>query len=372
MNKLRRKIQSFLAEHHLTLLGLVPLGKETSYPHFATWLREGKHAGMRFFEKDFHSTVRADPRLYMEGAKSAILVALAYDQGQRKSDFTANSAPNIASYARLKDYHKVVRHRLNALGQWLKETHDPELNYRASVDTAPILERALAARTAEGFIGKNSMYIHPQKGSYFMLGLLITDAALEYDQPAGVNPSQRSPKGGCGSCRRCQTHCPTGALNQDYTVDARRCLSYYSIEHREVVPREFWPYFAHSLFGCDLCQAVCPYNRKATRLSDPSLIKVQDLPSYARIACMSQDSYIQWFGGTSMTRAGRDGLRRNALIAMAATRDPELESVCQSLQKDPSPLIQETLAQIASNRPPDSPPPESSCKENVSRLSKPQ
>jgi len=225
-----------------------------------------------------------------------------------------------------------------------------ELEARVVVDSAPILERALAARTRRGFIGKNTCFIHPEKGSFFLLAEILLTLPLPADQPARVDVQHRGPDGGCGSCKRCQVHCPTGALNEAYQLDAKRCLSYWTIEHRGPVPEEFWPYLADYLFGCDICQLVCPYNRGAVVTSRTDLVRLGDLPSLLAIVTMDQASYVRWFGGTPMTRAKREGLQRNALIAMVVTNDGRLEEALASVTTESHPVLIETKRQASARR----------------------
>ena len=134
-------------------------------------------------------------------------------------------------------------------------------NSKIAVDSVPIFERAIAAKTEFGFIGKNTCYIHPKKGSFFLLGEIILDEVIKQDSKLAVETTKRTDLGGCGSCKRCQVHCPTGALDKEYELDANLCLSYWSIESRGIIPEKFWPWFSKFYFGCDICQLVCPYNR---------------------------------------------------------------------------------------------------------------
>jgi epoxyqueuosine reductase len=222
--------------------------------------------------------------------------------------------------------------------------------FRVVVDSAPILERALAARTSKGFLGKNTCYIHPRFGSSLLLGELITDVQLEPDAGAQVSPLVRTPEGGCGTCRRCQVHCPTGALSLDYQIDAEKCLSYWTIENRGPIPVEYWRYLEKFWYGCDICQNVCPYNRPKTG-TDFATLESRGLQNLdlAEVAKMNQDFYEKTFGGSPMTRAKSDGLRRNALIAMVVTNHARLaEVLCLLAETEPAGLMRETMNQIPS------------------------
>jgi epoxyqueuosine reductase len=197
-----------------------------------------------------------------------------------------------------------------------------------------------------GFIGKNTCFIHPDHGSFMLIGEILLSRQLSFSDPAAtVDPNQRSENGGCGSCRRCQVHCPTGALDQDYKLDARKCLAYWTIEHRGTIPFEFWPHLPTYVFGCDLCQLACPYNRKAS-LTQEAIRSDLLHPDLFALATMSQQHYEAWMGGTPLTRAKREGLRRNALIAMAVTRDERLSEACAAVNTEDADVLHQTLEQI--------------------------
>ena len=157
---------------------------------------------------------------------------------------------------------------------------------------------------------------------------------------------RKTKQGGCGPCRLCQDECPTGALSTDYVIDARRCLSYWTIEHRGTIPEEFWPHLARYVFGCDICQLACPYNVRAERTAPPDDFRQRELPALFETAVMDQAQIERYFGGSPMTRAKRGGLRRNALIALAVTRDHRLAEALEYARRDPEPPLPETTSQI--------------------------
>lgn len=377
-------IRQIVARHNLELWGVVKLDAEPTYPAFKTWIGDQKHAGMAYLER--HQHCRSDPRELLLGAKSAIILGANYDLGDRYN--SEKNKPRIAQYARQKDYHKVLRRRgeliwneiLAELGN-LGEGHAGALpKGRVVVDSAPILERALASRTGSGFIGKNTMFIHPEKGSFYLLSEIITTAEIANEEQVAISqeglPTLQQPrteKGGCGSCRRCQVHCPTGALHTDYSLDANLCLSYWTIEHRGPLPEHVWPWLADYVFGCDICQLVCPYNRGSrttpdvapmgvptglasdTQSSSPgkkpmgSFAAEADLPFLAR---MTQEDYVRVFGGTPMTRAKRGGLMRNALVAMYVIGHTSLDAVLSEYgaRIDLPEVVTQTVAQIRSKK----------------------
>ena len=337
----RKQIKSALSEHSLTLFGISALGPQVRFNNFKKWLQHGNHASMKFLERYLEK--REDPRKILEGATRAIVVGLPYYH-ENSSNQSKNASYRIAKYAHLADYHKIIKKRAK---EFITQI-DPMQHHKhlVTVDTAPVLERALAEQCSEGFIGKNTLFIHPTMGSFFLLGEVFTTMELEADIPSKVDPNKRSRFGGCGTCKRCQVHCPTGALDKDYSIDARKCLAYYTIEHRGLIPVEIWPKLSSYLFGCDICQLVCPYNRQTQPIPIEKL-KLKQLPDASRIVTMSQQQYQEWFGGTPVTRAKIDGLRRNALIIMVVNQHPDLDSTLSWIHNSPSPqLLKDTAAQI--------------------------
>ncbi len=323
----------------LIYLGTVKLGPEPDFGRFERWLGDKLHAGMGFLEQN--QSLRMDPRELLPSAGFAVIFGMSYFLGDT---LRTPTGPRIAQYARWRDYHKSMRQRAGkAWESFLQEAAvESKPESRICVDSAPVLERALAARTEAGFIGKNTLYIHPRKGSFLLLGEVLTSLSLPMDVPTPVDPTQRASAGGCGTCKRCQVHCPTGALNQDYRLDANLCLSYWSIEHRGTIPEQFWPHFAKYWFGCDLCQLACPYNRNA-HVEVASLVR--DLCLFD-VATMDEKFYVDTFGGTPLTRAKRHGLRRNALIAMTVTSDPRLPEALEHVTADDPSMLCETRDQI--------------------------
>jgi epoxyqueuosine reductase len=339
MGKVRGEDVAAAAEQHgLVYLGRVALSEEPEFPRFAQWLAEGKHADMAFLAEN--QALRRDPRGLLAGARSAIVLGWPYrDHDSLKLE--PKAPPRIAMYARFRDYHKTLRQKGEAILQHLQQK-DSTLVGRVTVDSAPVLERALAKRTAQGFVGKNTLYIHPTWGSYLLLMEILLDQDLGADIPSHIDHAVRSPEGGCGTCRRCEVHCPTGALN-GYTLDARKCLAYYTIEHRGTIPLPYWPFLRLYIFGCDLCQLACPYNKHAPQQTAERRTWNLDL---ATLAMMSQADYEAWFGGTPVTRAKRSGLRRNALIAMVVMNDPRVAEVVQQIRLENEPLLHATCDQI--------------------------
>jgi len=292
-----------------------------------------------------HQELRADPRGLLAGARVAIIVGLPYNRGDKLHD--ASSPPRIAQYARWRDYHKTLKQRGELVLADVHARFDTGAVGRVVVDSAPIMERALAARGGRGFIGKNTCFIDPDQGSFFLLSELLTTADLPVAVAKPVDPATRTVEGGCGTCKRCQVNCPTGALSEDYRLDANLCLSYWTIEHRGTIPEKFWPWLKQYYFGCDLCQLACPYNRGAAVAAADATLKLEPAPDLFDVATMDASGYERMFGGTPMTRAKRTGLMRNALIAMSVTSDARLpKAMAIAAMMEPDGVVAETLEQI--------------------------
>lgn len=288
--------------------------------------------------------VRASPRAALAGARSALVVALPYpssastphgtspvslrrslsgsqlhpERALPKHALPEDEAPRgkVARYAGGRDYHHVLKERLLVLADVLADLLGRVVLARACVDTAPVLERQLAERAGFVFLGKNTLAIAPGAGSLFHLGVLLTD----WDAPAEhAPPGSLQPAGGCGSCTSCLASCPTGALDDAYRIDARRCISYLTIEHKGSIPRELRSLLGAWVFGCDACQTSCPYNSaKGVPASDPLLLPSPfwEGPDLGRLLFLSSSDYKRLVRGTALRRVSRELLARNAAIAL--------------------------------------------------------
>jgi epoxyqueuosine reductase len=290
------------------LVGIATLGPVETAPAFQRWLAAGYAGDMAYLERG--AVKRADARLPVAGATSAIVVAL--DYGGKSPD-----GP-VARYARGDDYHDVMIERLNALHAWLDAEVGRDVPGKAYVDTGPVLERDLARKAGLGWFGKNTNLINPKLGSFFFLGELLVDLALVPDVPFETEH--------CGSCRACLDACPTQALVKPGVLDATRCISYLTIELRGEIPGEFRGAIAEGghVYGCDLCQEVCPWNVKFAReVKEPAFepreaVGTKDARTLAReILATSDDALRAAFKGSPMTRAKPAGLRRNAAVLLA-------------------------------------------------------
>ena len=270
-------------------------------PAFSRWVAAGYAATMDYLGR--REGERLDPARLLPGARSVVCVALNYYQGEPARD---PSWSPVARYAWGRDYHSVMTPRLGDLA-----THLAEAGGAASkgyVDTGPVLERDLAARAGLGWVGKNTMLLHPELGSWFFIGVLLTTAALDFDDPL----SDR-----CGTCRACLDACPTQAFVAPYVLDARRCISYLTIEHRGPIDPALEGGLGPWQFGCDVCQSVCPWNRKAPPTREPSFLPSTPYPGAERVLEMDDEELRIRFRSSALSRAKPAGLRRNAAIARA-------------------------------------------------------
>lgn len=286
-------------------VGITALGPVESYAAFASWLERGYAGDMTYLERG--AAKRADTRLPFPGARSAVVVAL--DYGGREPD-----GP-VARYARGDDYHDVMVARLDELHRWIGEELGHPVAGKAYVDTGPILERDLARKAGLGWIGKNTMLINPRRGSFFFLGALLLDLELLPDAPFTTDH--------CGTCTRCLDACPTGAFVAPREMDATRCISYLTIEHRGDIATELHAPIGEHLYGCDVCQDVCPWNVKfASSLAEPAFAPraaVADRVATTLaedLLAMTPDRFQESFRKSPMKRAKLAGLQRNASIVI--------------------------------------------------------
>lgn len=304
---LRPAIRELGKAHGFDAMGFARLGEVPTEQsdYYEKWLREGCAAGMKYLARN--TAVRKDPtERILPGAKSVIIVAASYYPPEQQ----APEAPQVAKYAYGPDYHELLTTRLAALGEEINARIAPH-SYRPITDSVPFLERYWAWRAGLGFIGRNRCLIIPRMGSFVFLAELLTTLELEPDRPPG-RPL-------CGSCRRCLDACPTGALTER-GLDARRCVSYLTIEHHGEIPEELARHFGRRLYGCDSCQDVCPFNRRPTpsRLFTPSnpILRL----SREEISDLTLEDYHRIFDGSAARRAGYKWMCRNCRLWLANNR----------------------------------------------------
>jgi epoxyqueuosine reductase len=329
--------------------GIARLEPTRESAFFADWIARGHHGEMAYLARNLEK--RVDPSTLFEGARSALVVALVYDS-QRNSDPHSGHA-RIARYAGGDDYHDVMLERLRAVGDALEPLAGRRVRWRAYVDTGPVLERVLAAHAGLGWIGKNTCLIDTELGSYFFLGVLITDLDLPPDAPDTDH---------CGSCRACLDACPTDAFPEPHVLDATRCLSYTTIELRGSIPESLRAGQGDWVFGCDICQQVCPWNARSRRAIPPDagglrarLAPRQDwvAPTLAWMLALEEDAWRIATRRTALRRAKFRGLVRNALVAAGNAGDPSLIPLIERHAHGGDELLAEharwALAQIAAD-----------------------
>lgn len=300
-NNLSQKIKSKVKELGFLDCGILPATELTEEKeHYQNWLGAGMHGEMGYMERNREK--RLDPRLLYKNAKTILVVLLNYFPGETQKD---PQAPIVSKYAYGTDYHFVIKDKLKKLLQFIQEEITP-CNGRPFVDSAPVLERAWARRAGLGWIGKNSNLLSVEHGSFFFIGELILDAELPYDQPKIVSDH-------CGNCTRCIDACPTNAIVDNRVIDSRKCISYQTIELRGDLDENLKGRFENRIFGCDICQDVCPWNLKAEPHNEPDLKPEPKLLELTRDEWHTMDKplFNQLFKKSAVKRTRFKGLKRN-------------------------------------------------------------
>jgi epoxyqueuosine reductase len=298
-------------------------------------LADGHHGTMRWLE--VHADRRADPRVLWPEVRSIVMVGLNYGPSRDPLEALAErSRALISVYAQGADYHDLVKSRLKRFaGDVQRMTDGAEL--KVFVDTAPLMEKPLAAAAGLGWQGRHTNLVSRGFGSWLFLGALLTTAEVEPDAPETDH---------CGSCRRCLDICPTAAFPAPYRLDARRCIAYLTIEHKGHIAEEFRAPIGNRVFGCDDCLAVCPWNKfaEASREAKLQARPGSDNPPIEDLLALDEETFRKRFAGTPLKRTGRDRVVRNAVIAAGNSADPELAAPVERLVEDPSPLVRAMVA----------------------------
>jgi epoxyqueuosine reductase len=310
---------------------LDPMEKGAAYRR---WLSRGDQAGMGYMERRVET--RIDPSQVFPGAQSALCVALQYhplsrEDGERQPEPAGDLWRRVARYARGADYHEVMTERLKIVETRVHEAF-PGCDTRRYVDTGPVLERELAAKAGIGAVGKNTMLLHPEAGSWFLLGELFLSLDLAPDQPLADL---------CGSCTLCLEACPTGALAEPYRLDSNRCISYWTIEHRGALPPAARRMVGGWVFGCDVCQEVCPWNAapEGARHPEMELAPQRAELDLARLLRLPREEYVERFRGSAMKRAKLAGLQRNAAVAMGNRLESRYVGPLTEALREGEPLV---------------------------------
>jgi epoxyqueuosine reductase len=352
MERMSGAIESCLkaraAELGFALSGVAPATDADAFPHFTDWLAKG-YAG----EMDYLHRLREErrhPRSVLESVRSVMMVGLEYcgmrneecgmeDGGDTSIPHSAFRIPHgkgrVAAYAAGPDYHRFIWDRLNDLAAWL-EAAAPGCRAEAVADTAPLLERDFARRAGLGWVGKNTMLIHPHRGSFFFLGALLTDLDLTPDEPFTGSH--------CGTCTACLDACPTAAFPAPFVLDASKCISYLTIELRSPVPEELREPMGNWLYGCDVCQDVCPWNRKVGRAAVFPHEPAMEWLDPVELLGLDADAFRERFKKTSLWRNRRPGLLRNAAIVLGNMGDERAMPALERALSDEEDLIRDAAA----------------------------
>jgi len=315
-------LRAWAFEEGFDRAGVAELGASGNGSALSDWLARGDHAEMRYLERRLDT--RLDPKQIMPGAKSVLCVALQYHPLKHQDALAGDLWPRVARYARGDDYHLFMERSLRRLASRVEEAF-PGNQAKVYVDTGPVLERELAAKAGLGSVGKNTNLLDAEIGSWFLLGEVFLTLDLEPDLPAGDL---------CGTCSLCLEACPTGALPEPYRLDSRRCISYWTIEHRGAIPSDIRPSLEDWVFGCDVCQEVCPINLDLEPVPHSEFAVPDhraDLDLTALLS-MGREEYTEAFRRSPMKRSKLSGLQRNAAVAMGNSAVPRYtEPLIQAL-----------------------------------------
>ena len=319
----RDDVRTLLERAGLRHVGFAAAGPAPHRSHFRAWLDRGFAATMDYLARRVER--REDPRAIVPGAQTVIVAAIPY-RGSAPFSVAkaADDRAEIAAYAQGTDYHRVLEKRLKTVSRRLQEQYHETFRYY--VDTGPVLERDWAQLAGVGWIGKNTCTLRAANGSFLFLAVIITTLKLEPDAPATNH---------CGTCQRCLDACPTDAFRGPYELDAGRCISYLNIEHRGEVDPKLEPHLGNLVFGCDICQEVCPFNRPERLEADAELKpRPENLtPRLTELARLDQDSFRARFAQSAVRRAKFEGFMRNVLIAMGNSHHPGCQSELEELGK---------------------------------------
>jgi epoxyqueuosine reductase len=329
-NELRQALIAQAAGLGLDAVGIARVAGDTlASQRLRTFLADGRHGDMAWMAET--ADRRADPTVLWPEACTAIMIGHSYAPASDPR-YALNETTNgvISVYAHGRDYHDVLKGKIKQLASQFAKTAQADV--KVFVDTAPLMEKPLAARAGLGWQGKHTNLVSRAHGSWLFLGAILTTAELEPDPPEVDH---------CGSCQRCVDICPTQAFPAPYQLDARRCLAYLTIEHQGTIPREFRRAMANRVFGCDDCLAVCPWNKFAEVSREAKYAALQNPanPALAEFLALDDGAFRKRFAGTPVKRTGRNRIVRNALIAAANSGDASLLPEVRNLLRDPSPLV---------------------------------
>ncbi|NWG17973.1 MAG: tRNA epoxyqueuosine(34) reductase QueG [Chloroflexi bacterium] len=323
------------------LAGITRAEPSPTLDAYFRWIEAGMHGTMAYMARPDRQARRRDLSVILPGARSLVVVGLDYRvPGVPPAVLSDPARGRFAAYAWGLDYHDILTPRLEQLAEWLRAASGQKMTHRVYVDTGAILERSHAGMAGMGFTGKNTMLIHPRRGSSFFLGEILTDLEFDtYDTPGRATL--------CGSCSRCLAACPTDAFPAPYVLDARRCISYLTIEHKGSINSALRPLMGNWVFGCDVCQDICPFQRFAPPSGERAFYPPdvnRAAPLLLDLLLLDEDVFRQRFSGSPVYRIGRERLVRNACIAVGNWGHPDAAPALERLLTDASPLIREHAA----------------------------
>jgi epoxyqueuosine reductase len=343
LTALAERIRAWGAELGFARIGISDVDVQQASARLDAWLAEGKHGEMDYLRR--HATLRADPARLLPGALRVIAARMDYlprdtpdDWVQR--EFNRLAEPNVAVvsiYARGRDYHKIMRERLQKLASRIEVEVDG-IGYRVATDSAPVLEVELARKAGIGWRGKHTLLLSQDAGSMFFLGEILTDLPLPIDAPTGDH---------CGTCSRCIDICPTQAITAPYQLDARRCISYLTIEHHGSIPIELRPLIGNRVYGCDDCQLVCPWNKFARKaeLPDFDVRNGLDCATLIELFAWDEVQFNERHAGSAIRRIDYERWLRNIAVALGnAPTSPEVLAALRTRADHPSALVREHVA----------------------------
>lgn len=320
---LKEKIKTEAFRLGFNHLGVTNANPVPDYPQFLDWVEMGFHGKMGYLAREDTLQKRGNPELILEGCRRVISLAMPYRPAQQSQSPAPEGFGRLSTYAQTEDYHEQIWQKLDELEAAIREIVGGPVNLKSYVDTGPILERSFAVAAGLGQIGKNTCLIVPGTGSYFFLAEILTDLPLPVDSPYSRDL--------CKTCQRCIKACPTGCILPDRTLDARRCISYLTIEHKGIIPDDQKEMIRDWVFGCDICQIVCPHNawtpEQTYPLGEKRLPETLDL---LELFTLDETGFTQFFGGTPVERAKRAGLLRNAAIILG---NQQMQTALPVLQK---------------------------------------
>ncbi len=337
MSTLTQQIQAHANQLGFELVGVTPAAHSETIARYREWIENGYAGKMHYLEK--HLSLKTDVRQLLAEAKSVISLAMNYyTLDPPKALAQDPGRGQISRYAWGDDYHELIRERLLELVTFIKQTAESELKTRVCVDTAPIIEREYAQKAGIGWIGKNTNLIHWRSGSWYFLAEVLVNIALESDTP--------ELRGSCGTCTRCIEACPTDAIIEPNLLDSRLCISYLTIELKESIPKALRPEIGNWIFGCDICQEVCPWNSKAVSTTEPGF-QPRDgnlAPKLLSLVGMTQEQFSRQFKGSPIKRAKRRGFLRNVLVAIGNWGTQRAVPALKDALADDEPLVRSHAA----------------------------